>query len=105
MRSEVFEKEVQVRKGNREEAQLPQAGMAWTSLQRSGEGVWGIKSGGVRGCGCRPFGSPRSKVCQRQAFQALPKAALLIPYLPRDILQALTQPSAPAPDRREAGSS
>lgn len=45
-----------------------------------------------------------AKGCQRQAFQALPRAAFLIPSLPQDILQALTQPSALAPGRREAGS-
>jgi hypothetical protein len=50
-----------------------------------------------------PLGSPRPEICQRQAFQALPRAALLIPSLPRDILQALTQPSAPVLGGREAG--
>lgn len=78
--------------------------MARTSLQRSGEGVCvcgGDKQEDLEGV---VTALPGLKAARGRHFKPSQGLAFLIPSLPQDILQALTQPSAPVPGRREAGS-
>lgn len=88
---------VRKRKEGEGEVEFLQPDMVRAGLQRSGLGcVWECREGGAGGFGqvhCR--GWLTQALSLPEAFQTLQRTALLIPCLPRDILQALTQPLGP----------
>lgn len=102
-----IQKGVQKGKEGEGEVEFPQPDMVRAGLQRSGKGcVWERGEGGTGGFGqVRCLGWLTQAGGLPEAFQALQRTALLIPSLPRDILQALTQPLVPCSSRRMAGSS
>lgn len=69
MRSEVFEKEVQVEKGNKEEAQLPQ--LAWPGQAYRGQErvCGGINQEGLEGVAAAQLALPGPKSARGRHFK------------------------------------